>query len=172
MKFPDGTSAPSSRRPRARAPEHLAGASSLGAVPLAASPVLVRAGWGALRKAVHRPGARASRRPASIICPRPWSTPGSSAVLAKIISYFKTIRRSQLPRPAAQERHACQHQRSRQPSLPQGCRGGRRSSATWATPRWRTGMGRRWPAWSRSPMDRRAPCFGDNAQGQSQLAPG
>ena len=33
-------------------------------------------------------------------------------------------RRSQLPRPAAQERHACQHQRSRQPSLPQGCRAG------------------------------------------------
>src|SRR5262245_34024483 len=29
--------------------------------------------------------------------------------------------------------------------------GGRRSSATWATPRWRTGMGWRWPAWSRSP---------------------
>src|SRR4029077_20424981 len=26
-----------------------------------------------------------------------------------------------------------------------------RSSATWATPRWRTGMGWRWPAWSRSP---------------------
>ena len=29
--------------------------------------------------------------------------------------------------------------------------GGRRSSATWATPRWRTGMGWRWPAPSRSP---------------------
>ena len=30
--------------------------------------------------------------------------------------------------------------------------GGRRSSATWATPRWRTGMGLRWPAPSRSPL--------------------
>src|SRR5207248_2664794 len=29
--------------------------------------------------------------------------------------------------------------------------GGRRSSATWATPRWRTGMGWRWPAPSRLP---------------------
>jgi len=29
--------------------------------------------------------------------------------------------------------------------------GGRRSSATWGTPRWKTGMGWRWPAWSRSP---------------------
>jgi len=30
--------------------------------------------------------------------------------------------------------------------------GGRRSSAIWATPQWRTGMGWRWPAWSRTPM--------------------
>src|SRR5579863_2486318 len=30
--------------------------------------------------------------------------------------------------------------------------GGRRSFAIWATPPWRTGMGWRWPAWSRTPM--------------------
>ena len=29
---------------------------------------------------------------------------------------------------------------------------GGRQSSTWATPPWRTGMGWRWPAWSRSPM--------------------
>jgi transposase len=31
--------------------------------------------------------------------------------------------------------------------------GGRRSFATWATPPWRTSMGWRWPAWSRSPTE-------------------
>src|SRR5580658_7588917 len=29
--------------------------------------------------------------------------------------------------------------------------GGKQSSVTWVTPPWRTGMGWRWPAWSRSP---------------------
>jgi len=46
---------------------------------------------------------------------------------------------------------------------------GRRSSATWATPPWRTGMAWRWPAWSPSPTARpNAGGLGDHAQGQSQ----
>ena len=64
---------------------------------------------------------------------------------------WRRRRRGRLPRPAAQKRHACEHQRSRLPSLPQGRRAGRQSSVTWATPPWRTAMGWRWRAWSRSP---------------------
>src|SRR6266496_2595959 len=76
--------------------------------------------------------------------------------------------RGQFPRTAAQERHACEHQRSREPSLSQGRRAG--GEALLYGPRYHgepawAGGGRQGHARQR---DRRAPRFGDNAQGQSQ----
>src|SRR6266542_6568878 len=77
-------------------------------------------------------------------------------------------RRGQFPRTATQERHACEHQRSRQPSLPQGRRAG--GEALLYGPRYHgesawAGGGRQGHPRQR---DCRAPRFGDNAQGQSQ----
>ena len=45
---------------------------------------------------------------------------------------------------------------------------GRPSSAIWATPPWRTGMGWRWPAGSRMPMAPPNAALGDHAESETQ----
>src|SRR6202040_2726283 len=81
---------------------------------------------------------------------------------------WRRRRRGRLPRPAAQKRYACEHQRSRLPSLPQGRRAG--SKALLHGPRhhgeppWAGGGGHGHARRRHC----RAPRFADHAQGQSQ----